>query len=204
MNICRKLHPLLFSTWKWRRKRTWSAESRWATHPRCHMCHNHISGRLRFNQFHSWGGQWWARTSPRSPLPRRHKAGQAPNEQQEAELTSSLHFSYNISEALKYRKAQEPTTCSLYNRKHLLLWIITNRRLLKELILQQDHLNIYILQGLWAARSVYCQGCSDHARWRACMQHTAVLHLSQQRLSFGKQDATVQALPKLPLTFTCK
>lgn len=53
---------------------TWFAESRWATRSGCDMCHNHISRRLKSNQFHAWGWQRWAGTSSQSPLPCGQKA----------------------------------------------------------------------------------------------------------------------------------
>lgn len=178
VNVCRQLHPVLFSTWKWK-KGAWFAESRWAAHLRCDTCHDRISGRLKSNQFYAWGGRQWAGTSPQSPLPWGQKA--APNRSSARRVAASwAHQLLTLFIRLQWSaQAQEPTTCSLYNRKHLLLWTIINRRLLKELTLQQDPLNIYILradvqQGVFTAEAAptMLDGGPAHSTRLCCICHS--------------------------------
>lgn len=150
VNICRQMHSVLFSTWKWK-KGIWFAESRWAPHLRYElhiwdMCHNPISGRLTSNLFkleEASGGLGWSNRAPCHGNKKLCWTGQEPSEEHQVELTSSLHFSYYFSGALKPRNL--PHALRIIGNIDFCEWLQTGGSW-KGFTLQQNPLNIYILR----------------------------------------------------------
>lgn len=152
----------------------------WITHLRCELhtwdtCHNHISGRLTSSLFKLEEASVELGQSHRAPCHGNKKlcrTGQELDEEHQDEPTHSSHFSYDFSEVLKHRNLPHAL---LYNRKHWLLWMIINRRLLKGLYSPTEPLKYLHSEGWCAVRTVHCWGSWElaHSTWLCHIYHSS-------------------------------